>query len=365
MSDSDDERVRCFFRSEVLALAPYHVAESSGYVKLDAMENPYAWPEWMVEEWLLKLRGVKPNRYPDPAATALKNIIRDTHRIAAPADLLLGNGSDELIQILMMSLAGRQALVAAPEPTFVMYRQIAATLGVRFVGIPLLADDFQLDMQAMAETLKSYRPALVFLAYPNNPTGNLFKTEDVLRILELAPGLVVLDEAYAPFAHASFMPRLGEYGRLLVMGTVSKLGLAGLRLGFLAGAERWIAQFDKLRLPYNINILTQISAQFALSNYQVFAEQTRRICRDRDILFNEIDALEKVTAFPSAANFILFKLEDADAERVYASLKQSNILIKNMNPAGGVLTNCLRVTVGTEDENRAFLTALKKALAVS
>ena len=355
--------VKSLLRPEVLALAPYHVADSTGYIKLDAMENPYVWPPSMADDWLAQLRGCEPNRYPDPSADALKAIIRTCNAVPDSAQLLLGNGSDELIQIILMAVAGGDAVVAAPEPTFVMYRHIARTLGLRFEAVPLRPDTFDLDMETMRDVLLRFRPAVVFLAFPNNPTGNLFASEDIFEILHLAPGLVVIDEAYAPFADASFMPMLTDYDQLLVMRTVSKLGLAGLRLGFLAGAGVWIEQLDKLRLPYNINVLTQISVEFALSRYDVLEEQTRRICEDRALLFDALNGLDDVSVYPSRANFILFKLGRADADAVHNALKEQGILIKNLNPSGGALANCLRVTVGTPAENQSFVETIERILS--
>lgn len=347
-------------RPEVLALSAYHVPDSKGYIKLDAMENPYAWPEEMVADWLDTLRGAEPNRYPDPACAPLKAALRKANHIPPNAELLLGNGSDEIIQIILMALTGGST-VLAPIPTFVMYRQIAASLGLPFVGVPL-REDFSLDAEAMRTAIAEHQPAVIFLAYPNNPTGNLFDEAVVSDILRLAPGLVVLDEAYAPYAEASFMGRLPEFGNLLVMRTLSKLGLAGLRLGFLAGAREWIEQFDKIRLPYNINVLTQLSAEFALDNHAVFDAQVRCVLRDRRLLADELAALPGVQVYESRANFILFRLLGRDASDVFAALKAAGVLIKNLHPAGGALSQCLRVTVGTPEENRRFLDELGRIL---
>ena len=350
------------FRPEVLELSAYHVVDASGFIKLDAMENPYSWPRDLVDEWLELLSQCQPNRYPDPSASKLKSAIRACNHLPDSAELLLGNGSDELIQILLMAVAGSDAVVLAPEPTFVMYQQIARCLGIRFVGVPLVESDFSLDIDAMLKALKHYRPTITFLAYPNNPTGNLFSESDILEILESAPGIVVLDEAYAPFAGNTFVPKLQLFDNLLVMRTISKLGLAGLRLGFLTGSRTWIDQLDKLRLPYNINVLTQISAEFALSNYAIFEAQTHRICEDRNLLFDQLKTMEGLTVYPSQANFILFRLDKANADQVFAALKRFGILIKNMSSAGGVLSDCLRVTVGTPDQNNRFINALQKIL---
>ncbi len=357
-----ERKVARLFRPEVLALKAYHVPDREGLVKLDAMENPYAWPKSMVDAWLDKLREAAPNRYPDPSAASLKAALKRHNSVPEDADLLLGNGSDELIQIILMAVAGRDISVLAPEPTFVMYRQISIALGIRFIGVPLRSEDFGLDMTAMRQAILQQRPGVVFLAYPNNPTGNLFAPDAMAEILALAPGLVIVDEAYAPFADSSLMSWLAKHEQLLIMRTVSKLGLAGLRLGFLAGAGAWIRQLDKLRLPYNINVLTQISVEFALANYTVLDEQARKIRQDREWLSHELNALSGVVAYPSQANFILFKLKRADAGAVFHDLKNSGILIKNLEPAGGPLRNCLRVTVGTRDDNQRFVQALKQHL---
>lgn len=357
-----EKKLRTIFRRELFELTAYTVTDPGQCVKLDAMENPYAWPAAMVDDWLETLRTCEPNRYPDPNAGALKNILRACNGVPEGAGILLGNGSDELIQIVAMAVATDGATVLSPEPSFVMYRQIAKSLGLRYAGVPLKSDAFSLDMDALRLALHRHRPAVVFLAFPNNPTGNLFAESDILEILDLAPGLVVIDEAYAPFAEASFMNRLGDYPHLVVMRTVSKLGLAGLRLGFLAAAPEVVQQLEKIRLPYNINILTQLSAEFALKHYSVFDAQTRNIRDSRESLFDELDRMADIHPYPSRANFILFQTEAHDADEVFSALKTSGILIKNLSPAGGMLKNCLRVTVGKPDENRAFIEALRKII---
>ncbi len=357
-----DHRIRELLRPEVLALSAYHVPDSKGYIKLDAMENPYAWPEDMVAEWLERLRGAEPNRYPDPACEKLKAALKQANGVPDGAELLLGNGSDEIIQIILMAVAGPEVRVLAPEPTFVMYRQIAASLGLRFVGVPLREDDFGLDTDAMLAAIHEHKPAVVFLAYPNNPTGNLFDAVAIERILASAPGLVVVDEAYAPYADASFMSKIPEFGHLLVMRTLSKLGLAGLRLGFLAGGKDWIDQLDKIRLPYNINVLTRISAEFALEKQTVFDGQVRCLLRDRQWLAEALAKLDAIRVYDSHANFILIKLLRHEAPRIFQELKAAGILVKNLHPAGGPLAHCLRITVGTPEENQRFIEDLERLL---
>jgi len=348
-------------RPEVAQLSAYPVPDSRGYIKLDAMENPYPWPPLAVEQWLEKLRDVQPNRYPDPACLGLKAGLKRANQVPEDAELLLGNGSDEIIQILLMALKPG-SVVLAPEPTFVMYRQLSRSLALPFVGVPLREDDFSLDVDSILEAIHKHRPAIVFLAYPNNPTGNLFEASAVERILAVAPGLVVIDEAYAPYADATVMRQVGQHANLLVMRTLSKLGLAGLRLGFMAGPPPWIREFDKLRLPYNINVLTQVSAQFALEHEAIFTEQVRAILRDRALLQGALAALPSVRVYESKANFILLRLLRHDANDIFAKLKSAGILIKNLHSNGGLLSQCLRVTVGTPDENQQFIEVFTRVL---
>jgi histidinol-phosphate aminotransferase len=272
--------------------------------------------------------------------------------------LLLGNGSDELIQIICLGLTTPSAVLLAPTPTFVMYEMIATFAGMKFAGVPL-ARDFGLDEAAMLEAVERHEPAVIFLAYPNNPTGNLFDARVIEKLIRAAPGLVVVDEAYHAFAQKSFLGRLGEFDNLLVMRTLSKQGLAGLRLGILAGAPAWLEEFDKVRLPYNLGSLTQASAEFALAQGALLDAQAAQIRTDREALFRELAAIPGVHAWPSRANFILFRIERKSATEVFQALLAAKVLVKNMD---GMIPGCLRVTVGMAQENDAFLTALKKAL---
>jgi histidinol-phosphate aminotransferase len=277
-------------------------------------------------------------------------------------DLLLGNGSDELIQMLALTLAAPGRKVLSVDPGFVMYRMIALFAGMAYIGVPLRAEDFALDLPAVLAALDRERPALTFLAYPNNPTGNLFDADAVEQIIAAAPGLVVVDEAYAPFTDASFLPRLGDWPNLLVLRTVSKMGLAGLRLGYLVGPPEWLGEIDKTRLPYNINALTQASAAFALRHRRVLDEQTRRIRAERGRLFEALAEIDGVLPYPSQANFILLRLPAGRATQTFESLKCAGVLVKNLDGAHALLADSLRVTVGTPEENDAFVEALKTAL---
>ncbi len=348
-------------REEIQALKAYHVADPGDMIKLDAMENPYSMPEALQQEWLQRVQVAEINRYPDPSAARLSALLKQYMGVPEGNSILLGNGSDELIQMMAMAVAKPGRAILAPEPGFVMYSMIATFTGMDFLGVPL-KDDFQLDMPAMLEAIRQHQPALIFLAYPNNPTGNLFAEEDIVDIVQAAQGLVVIDEAYHPFACVSFMSRLGEFDNLLVMRTVSKMGLAGLRLGLLAGAEKWLGEFDKVRLPYNINVLTQVTAEFALEHAGFFEEQASILREQREWLEQALGDLKQFRVYPSRANFILVRVLEGDATAIFESLKQQGVLIKNMHPAGGALTQCLRLTVGKPEENQALLEALQKSL---
>ena len=346
-------------RAEILALKGYTVPDATGMVKLDAMENPYRLPPELREKLARLVEGAAVNRYPDPGAAALKAALRKALEVPAGAELLLGNGSDELIQMLAMAVAKPGAVVLGVQPSFVMFSMIATFAGARFAGVEL-REDFSLDIERMLAAIERERPAVIFIAYPNNPTGNLFDAGLIERVIEAAPGLVVVDEAYHAFAGKSFMARLPRHPNLLVMRTLSKLGLAGIRLGVLAGGAGWLAELDKVRLPYNINTLTQVVASEMLRHGNVLTEQAGAIKVERARLLRELTGMRGITAYPSDANFILFKT--SQAERVFDGLKQRGVLIKSLHGSHRLLADCLRVTVGTPDENTAFLTALKQAL---
>lgn len=352
------ELARKIIRPGVLEGRAYHVPDAAGLVKLDAMENPYPWPESLRGGWLDALRGISLNRYPDADAAALKAALRAGFSIPAGVGLLLGNGSDEIIQMLALATARPGATLLAPEPSFSMYRIIADVVGLRYVGVPLRADDFALDRGAMLAAIAKHDPALVMLAWPNNPSGNLFAEADVEAILDAAPGAVVIDEAYHAFAERSFLPRLDRHPNLIVMRTLSKLGMAGLRLGLLVAAPAWVEQFEKLRLPYNIGTLTQASVCFFLDHMAVFDDQAARIRAERDRVLVRLQAIPGLHAWPSAANFILARVKTMPADGVHAELLKRGLLIKSLHGSHAMLAECLRVTIGSPEENDALLSAL-------
>ena len=347
--------VAAVVRPEIRALAKYAVAKATGMVKLDAMESPFAWPEAVRAKVAAAAAAVPVNRYPDGGADALRAAIAARFGIPTGAGVILGNGSDELIQIVTTALARPGAAVVAPEPSFEMYRLDATFAGMRYVGVPL-REDFSLDADAMEAAIARERPALVWLAYPNNPTGNLYDAAAMERVLRAASGLVVVDEAYHAFADASFLGRLAEFPNLLVLRTVSKIGMAGLRLGYAAAAPEWIAEFDKVRSPYNLNALTQAVAPVLLAEQGLLAEWAATLKAERARLEASLARLPGVTVFPSRTNFVLIRVPDAP--RRFEALRAAGILVKNRHGVHPLLAHCLRITVGTPAENDALLAAL-------
>ncbi|EAT11079.1 histidinol-phosphate transaminase [Bermanella marisrubri] len=350
-------RVKKLIRQEILDLTAYPVPNANGMIKLDAMENPYSWPAVAKEAWTDLLKDLPLNRYPDASAEQLKLGLKDAMGIDDKFDVLLGNGSDEIIQMLAMAVAKPGATILAPEPGFVMYKMIATFCGLNYVGVPLTAD-FELDETAMLEAVNEHQPELIFLAQPNNPTGNLWDRDVITRIIEASKGLVIMDEAYTAFTDEEHLDLLDEHEHVLVMRTLSKVGLAGLRLGLLIGRSEWLNELEKIRMPYNINMLTQASALFALENYDMLMIQTEQLRVDRVVLMKDLAAIQGVQVFPSEANFILVRVPEGMARNWFEGLKERNILIKCLDGGHPLLKDCLRITVGTTEQNEKLIEAL-------
>ncbi len=352
---------RDLIRPDILAAAAYQVQDATGLIKLDAMENPHVLPEALRGQWAECLARQPVNRYPDPGARELKQQLRASFGIGPEYDILLGNGSDEIIQSLVLALARPEARALAFEPSFVMYARSARLCGMEYIGVPL-RDDFSIPLEHTLEVLAGRPPALIFVAQPNNPTGNLCAEETLTRIAAATPGLLVIDEAYHAFSGADSLALLDGRENLLVMRTLSKLGLAGLRIGFLVGRREWIAELEKVRMPYNIGTLAQAGAVFFLQHREQLQDQAARIRQDRELLRQALGQFQQLQQWPSAANFILFRIRNLPARVAHAGLLAEGILIKNLDGAHPLLRDCLRVTVGTATENAAFLAALARVL---
>ncbi len=350
-------------RPEIQAMQAYHVADATGLVKLDVMESPYGLPKELAEEVGRLVSGLSLNRYPVPTADRLRALIREVMQVPAGCDVLLGNGSDECIQYITATVAREGAVVMAPAPSFAMFSMHAFFYRVRFVGVPLRTD-FSFDADAFLAAMQKDKPALVWIAFPNNPTGNAFPVADIERVVRAAPGLVVIDEAYQPFAGATFMPRLAEFENMVVMRTVSKIGMAGLRLGYVAGRPQWIDAFNKARSPFNVNVVTEAIAIKLLENKKVLDALAAKVLAERERMRPELERLPGLTVYPTAANFFLVRVAGGKGAgtRVFDGLKAQGVLVKDFSGGLPALENCLRITVGTPDENRILLTAMREAL---
>lgn len=316
-------------------------------MKLDANESPYGFRD----DIAAALKGVKTNRYPDPEAKELRKIASKRFGVK-PNNLLQGNGSDELIYYLITTFGGP---VLFPVPTFSMYGIISRALGERVIAVPL-DGEFDLDLEKTLKAMNREKPKLLFLSSPNNPTGNCFSAEKILKIIEASKGLVVVDEAYQPFSsERGFLPLLKDYDNLVIVRTLSKVGLAALRLGFLVASPAIINEVNKVRLPFNVNSFSQALAVAVLKDSRGFRSSIRAIIEERELLLSEMEKISGVRPFPSEANFILFRVKDP--ERVYESLLRQGVLVRNLNDG---VKGCLRVTVGTPAENRTFLEKLRK-----
>ena len=343
-------------RPEIRALKPYAVAKAHGMIKLDAMESPFGLPPALRGAIAAAAAAAPINRYPDGGGEAVRDALRDAFDIPARFGVLLGNGSDELIQIVTSALARPGAVMLAPEPSFVMYARNALYTGMRYVGVAL-RQDFSLDVDAMLATIEREQPSLLYIAYPNNPTGNLFDAADVERIVRAMPGLAVVDEAYYAFAGATFVGRLDDLPNLLVLRTVSKIGMAGLRLGYAIADPAWITELDKVRQPYNLNALTQAVAPVMLRERETIATWAATLKSERERLEAALVRIAGVAVHPTRTNFVLVRVPDA--ARWYDGLARAGLLVKNLHGWHPLLANCLRITVGSPAENDTLLNALE------
>jgi histidinol-phosphate aminotransferase len=349
-------------RQDVQSMHAYAVQPSAGFVKLDTMENPHRLPLPLQQALGERLGRVALNRYPAERTEDLRSALAAFSHMPEGCALTLGNGSDELISLLSLACDVPGASVMAPLPGFVMYAMSAALQGIRFVGVPL-TPDFELDEAAMLAAIERDRPAVLYLAYPNNPTANLWDDAVIERcVLAMAAvkGLVVMDEAYQPFAARDSMGLMQRHEHVLVMRTMSKFGLAGVRIGYLMGRKKLVDEIDKLRPPFNVSVLNAEAALFALEHADEYAAQAALVRSERERIFEALTRMPGVKPFPSQANMILARVPDA--AKAFAGLKQRKVLVKNVSALHPLLAQCLRLTVGTPDENTQLLAALAESL---
>jgi histidinol-phosphate aminotransferase len=352
------ERAKKVFRQDVQSMHAYAIQPSAGLMKLDAMENPHRLPAPLQEELGRRLGSVALNRYPGERVNDLRRALAAHAGMPAGYDIILGNGSDEIISLIAMACDVPGASILAPLPGFVMYGMSAQLQGLKFIGVPLTAD-FELDERAMLDAIREHQPTIIYIAYPNNPTANLWDDSVIGKIIEAAPGLVVMDEAYQPFSSRSWADRLTRNDHVLLMRTMSKFGLAGVRIGYLIGRHELVAEIDKVRPPYNISVLNCECALFALEHAEVFAAQARELRGERERLQRALREMP-VKSWPSDANMVLVRVPDA--QKAFEGMKARGVLVKNVSRMHPLLAECLRLTVGTHDENTRMIEALAASL---
>jgi histidinol-phosphate aminotransferase len=343
----------------VARLQAYDPHKRPGQVKLDANEHPFRLPAVIREAVLEALAAVSVNRYPDPEAEGLRHTLAKMLDVT-PEMLLLGNGSDELVQMVLVACGAPGAAVLTPTPTFAMYGLGARMLDQRAVEVPLTAE-WELDMPQMLAGIAREQPRVTFLATPNNPTANCFAGAAVRQLIEAVPGVVVVDEAYYEFSGQTVLPLVQDYPHLLVFRTLSKVGMAGLRVGILVGQPELVGEINKVRLPYNVSAYSQVAADVVLQHWGMLAPEFRTIIAERERLREALGRIPGLTVFPSQANFLLVHL-DAGAARVWEALGTHGILVRHF-PGSSALQDCIRITVGTPPENALLTSTLETIVA--
>ena len=357
-----DPQLKKRIRQDVQSMHAYAVQDADGMVKLDAMENPHRLPADLQARLGERLGALALNRYPNGRVNDLRHALADYAQMPEGFDIMLGNGSDELISLLAMACDVPGGSILAPLPGFVMYAMSAQLQGLRFIGVDLTAD-FELDEAAMLAAIAEHKPSITYLAYPNNPSANLWNDAVIEKIIHAVGeqgGLLVMDEAYQPFSSKSYADRIVRHSHVLLMRTLSKFGLAGVRIGYLMGPKVLIAEIDKVRPPYNISVLNYECALFALEHQAVFAAQAQELIAQRTLLLEALAALPGVKAWNSDANMILVRVPDA--AKTWSGMRSRKVLVKNVSKMHALLANCLRLTVGTADENAHMLAALEQSL---
>ena len=346
-------------RTDILRSSAYHIADvPHDCVKLDAMESPYDFPPDMQNALGERLKSAPIRLYPNIAADDFIPKLKATFNIPNTAAVAVGNGSDELIQFITMLVARENAKVLAIEPTFVMYRRNAELFGMQYIGVAC-NEDLTLNLEAVLTTINDEKPDLIFIAYPNNPTGTRYERNAVEKIIQAATGIVVIDEAYGAFSSDSFLQEAGQIDNLLVLRTFSKIGFAGLRLGYVSGSLNIINELNKILPPYNMNQLCLAAAKFALENLAWINNNINTLKMEREIAFAKLEDIKGVKVYPSEANFLTIRTPNAD--ECFNLLLKNGFLIKNLTNAHPLLKNCVRITIGKPEDNAKWLSVLEKA----
>ncbi len=350
------------FRPEVLVLRAYSMEEPTLPVKANQNESPWDWPEDLKREALDRLAAIPFHRYPAFRGSRLASLLCEQWKLPE-GSCLLGNGSNELLSALFSSCLceGRAGLL--PSPSFSLYRQLVLLARGQVQEVPL-SEDLTYDVESWLEAMDRVRPAVALVCSPNNPTGSLLSLGDLERLLDRAPGIVAVDEAYGDFSGVpSAASLLSERENLVVLRTFSKaFGSAALRLGYALAHPRVAEQISKALLPYNVSPLALALGETALSRREFFEDRVRDLIRGRSELFDRLGEIEGLRVYPSAANFVLVCLRKQEASDVHSALKSRGVLVRDVS-VHPLLRRCLRISVGTPSENAAVVAALKEVVA--
>jgi histidinol-phosphate aminotransferase len=362
------DRIAALVPEEQVRVGKYEVPRYDGVrARLDANESPYVLDADVAAELGHVLAGITPNRYPDSEASELRRAVCEDLGVA-PDQLVFGNGSHDLINLVLAAFSrprpegdGR-VRVLYPVPSFVGYPMAARLNRVKTVEVPL-REDFELDTGALDRALAETRPNVAFFGLPNNPTGTLWPRAEILRIVEHHPDVIVVaDEAYFEYSGETLLDALADRPNLIVMRTLSKLGLAGIRLGFLAGTPEVVAHVDRIRPPYNVGVLNQAAGTWLLAHHkQRLRDKVATVVRERERLVAELSRVTDMRVFPSRANYLLCRYGaagDHRATQLCTGLEQHGVVVRNFD-GPGLLSGCFRVTVGTPEENTLFLDAVR------
>lgn len=364
MINSNQGKFTELFHQPIRELSAYQVKSAEGLIKLDAMESPYGFDHSLRRKWADRLHNADVNLYPDPHAKRLKDRLRRVFGIPEHLKLTLGNGSDELLQLIQLAVGGFGRKIMAPQPSFVMYQIIAQYTRASFIGVAL-NEDFTLPEVQWLSTVEAEQPDCVFFAYPNNPTGNFIDSSVIEKTAQLTKGLVIVDEAYFAYSEESMLYLVQEMENLVVVRTLSKSSLAGLRIGYMISQPALAAEFEKLRLPYNIGVLAQEGAIFALDHWDQIDKGIRLVLSEKKRIQKFLSSFENLHVFPSETNFLTVRFLNQSATDVFHCLKKNGILVKNLDNTHPVLTNCLRFTIGNADQNTAMVKALSRCLGAA
>ncbi len=343
-----------FFSSEIQDLHSFPKPPFKRQVRLNANESPYRTSSKVSYEISRQIGAAELNRYPDPYACELRGKIGEN--IGFDRDwILVGNGSDEIISILITAFGKRPGKVCFPVPTFPMYHVCTVCEKQNSMTVPL-TPLFDIDLEQFLGRVDEEKPDLIVFAFPNNPTGNCFSQDSISRVIDEVSCPVVLDEAYYEFSKKTFLPKLKTAENLIVVRTFSKIGFAGIRLGYMLGHPHVISNIQKAKLPFNVNSITQEIGKVVLSNWDSVLKSADEIVQERQRVFDALKTNSALTTFKSDANFIMFK-PCFSPKGLMSFLESNNVFIKSL---GGSLEGYMRVTIGTGLENDIFLSYLKK-----